>query len=84
MHWASLYINFEAVKCSHNLYNLFTGSYVQWHIDGLLDGFFLATLVGTILGDYRLVHIHSYEESILHIMQGVLQQLMSMNEPKIN
>ena len=56
---------------------------MQWHIDGLLDEF-LATLVGAILTDYRRVHIHSYGESILHIMQGVLQQLMSMNKPKIN
>jgi len=62
---------------------LFTGFYVQWQIDGLLDGF-VATLVGTILRDYRHVYIHSYGESILHVMQGVLQQLMSVNEPKIN
>ena len=56
---------------------------MQWQIDGLLDGF-VATLVGTILRDYQHVYIHSYGESILHVMQGVLQQLMSVNEPKIN
>ena len=34
---------------------------MKWHIDGLLDSF-LATLVGTILGDYRHVHIHFMEK----------------------
>ena len=56
---------------------------MQWHIDGLLNDF-LATLVWSILRNYWHVHIHSYGESILHIMQGVLRQLMSVNDPKIN
>ena len=44
----------------------------------------LVNMVGKILRDYRHVYIHSYGESILHVMQGVLQQLMNVNEPKIN
>ena len=56
---------------------------MQWHINGLLNGC-LATLVWSLLKDYLHVHIHSYGESILHIMQGVLRQLMRLNEPKLN
>ena len=80
MYWASLYLNFETVQCFHNL---FVYRFLRAVAYGWLARWFLATLVGTILGDYLHVYIHSYGGSILHIMQGVLQQLMSVNEPKI-
>ena len=56
---------------------------MQWHIDGLLDGFFGYFGWDNTRGLLTCAYTFLWRKYPT-LMQGVLQQMMSMNEPKIN